>query len=298
MRRPTRSRSARRQYDRARRDHARGAPGPRAPQASRSRWATSSAPSPSAAARAGRSARRSRCPGISLIAEYKRRSPSAGDLPRGAEPVEDIVRAYERGGAAALSILTEGTLRRLAGRPARGAGGHRPADPAQGLHRRPLPALRGRGGQARRRAADRGGARRATSSPSCTRRPATLDLDCLVEVHDAEELEAALEIDADVIGINNRDLSRLQRRPRTHVRPADGRAGRQDGRVGERHQLRASRSRSSSASAWTRCWSGETLMRADDPEQAAATSPGRGGNELTGSSEAGVTSSPRTLRSL
>ena len=45
-------------------------------------------------------------PGISLIAEHKRRSPSAGAIREGST-VEDIVLAYERGGAAALSILTE-----------------------------------------------------------------------------------------------------------------------------------------------------------------------------------------------
>ena len=45
-------------------------------------------------------------PGLSLIAEYKRRSPSAGLIREGAS-VTDVVCAYERGGAAALSILTE-----------------------------------------------------------------------------------------------------------------------------------------------------------------------------------------------
>src|SRR5436305_7408782 len=46
-------------------------------------------------------------PGLSLIAEHKRRSPSAGEIREGST-VTEVVRAYERGGAAALSVLTEG----------------------------------------------------------------------------------------------------------------------------------------------------------------------------------------------
>jgi indole-3-glycerol phosphate synthase len=46
-------------------------------------------------------------PGVSLIAEHKRRSPSAGMIREGAT-VADVVQAYEAGGAAAASILTEG----------------------------------------------------------------------------------------------------------------------------------------------------------------------------------------------
>src|ERR1700742_1460262 len=45
-------------------------------------------------------------PGVSLIAEHKRRSPSAGAI-RDGSSVTDIVKAYERGGATALSVLTE-----------------------------------------------------------------------------------------------------------------------------------------------------------------------------------------------
>ncbi|MEA2495203.1 MAG: indole-3-glycerol phosphate synthase, partial [Thermoleophilaceae bacterium] len=47
-------------------------------------------------------------PGTSLIAEHKRRSPSAGVIREGAS-VTEIVQAYERGGAAAISVLTEET---------------------------------------------------------------------------------------------------------------------------------------------------------------------------------------------
>ena len=59
-----------------------------------------------------------------------------------------------------------------------------------------------------------------------------LDLDVLVEVHDEEELEAALDVEAEVIGINNRDLADFSVDiERTYELLSDV-PGRQDGRLG------------------------------------------------------------------
>jgi indole-3-glycerol phosphate synthase len=146
-------------------------------------------------------------PGISIIAEHKRRSPSAGDIRAGAT-VAEIVTAYERGGAAALSILTEGP--HFAGRL-------EDLVEAQGHSR--LPILRKDFIIDRYQVVESAAAGAdaillivAALEPEALaelhREARSYDLDVVVEVHTEEELECALEtIDADIIGINNRDLS-------------------------------------------------------------------------------------------
>jgi indole-3-glycerol phosphate synthase len=144
-------------------------------------------------------------PGTSVIAEHKRRSPSAGTIREGST-VTDLVRAYERGGAAALSILTEqdhfgGTL----------------ADLEEARRASDLPILRKdftidpyQVYEARAYGADAillvVGTLSAKDLGTLSGIAREIELDAIVEVHNEEELEAALEIDADVIGINNRNL--------------------------------------------------------------------------------------------
>ena len=145
-------------------------------------------------------------PGLSLIAEFKRRSPSAGEIAPPGTAVADQVRAYERGGAAALSVLTDephfgGSLEDL--RAARAAC-EMPIirkdiifDPYQ-LYEAAV-----NGADAVLlivRALDDEQLRLLYDEARA------IDLDCLVEVHDSEELERALEVEAAVLGINNRDL--------------------------------------------------------------------------------------------
>jgi len=144
-------------------------------------------------------------PATSVIAEHKRRSPSAGEIREGSS-VTEIVRAYERGGAAALSILTEerhfgGSLDDLT--EARAASDlpilrkDFTVDPYQLVEARAV------GADAVLLVV---GSLESDALASLYQEARALDLDALVEVHDGNELETALEIDADLIGINNRDL--------------------------------------------------------------------------------------------
>jgi indole-3-glycerol phosphate synthase len=144
-------------------------------------------------------------PGLSLVAEFKRRSPSAGEIREGATPGE-IARAYEEGGAAALSVLTDG--------PHFGGSFE---DLAQARAACVLPVLQKdfvvESYQLYEAAA--GGADAVLLIVAALSDEQLsifhdvargIDLDCVIEVHDEEELERALEVDGDVIGINNRNL--------------------------------------------------------------------------------------------
>jgi len=146
-------------------------------------------------------------PGVSVIAEHKRRSPSAGAI-RLDGAVADIVGAYERGGAAALSVLTEGP----------NFGGSL-EDLAAAREASVLPILRKDfivdPYQVVETAASGADALLlivAALDPGALAelyaQARELDLDVLVEVHSEAELTCALEVvDADVIGINNRNLA-------------------------------------------------------------------------------------------
>jgi len=143
-------------------------------------------------------------PGLAAIAEVKRRSPSAGDLRPGADPAT-LTAEFERAGAAAVSILVDerfgGSVDDL--RAARQAAGLPLL--AKGFFREPgdLAALREAGADAvllLLRDLD-------DDEASLLMRTAQgLGLDALVEAHDADELRRAVELGADPIGINARDL--------------------------------------------------------------------------------------------
>ena len=144
-------------------------------------------------------------PGLSVIAEFKRRSPSAGEIRGGGTPSE-IAAAYEEGGAAALSVLTEGphfggSLQDL--REARGACELPVLQKDFVVDRYQLYEAAVAGADAVLlivAALEQGQLARLHDEAR------GLDLDCIVEVHSERELETALTVDAEVIGVNNRNL--------------------------------------------------------------------------------------------
>jgi len=147
-------------------------------------------------------------PGFGAIAEFKRRSPSTGDISPRAR-VEDVVPAYEAGGARAVSVLVDaafsGSLDDL--RAAREA----VALPllAKGFFstKEHLRELREAGADAAllilRDLDDATTARLMRAADE-------LGLDTLVEAHDEEELGRANRLGARVIGVNARDLGTLR----------------------------------------------------------------------------------------
>ena len=215
-------------------------------------------------------------PGTSLIAEHKRRSPSAGTIREGAGCAE-IVRAYERGGAAALSILTEETH----------FGGSL-ADLREARASCDLPILRKdftidpyQLYEAKAAGADAVllvvGSLDDSQLGELWSLAGQIDLDAIVEIHDEEELERALEIDCDVIGINNRDLESFTVDiQRTFDLLADVPAGKvvvSESGIHDRRQIEELEQVGVDA-----VLIGEVLMRAPDPEAAV--------RELTRSEEA------------
>ena len=143
--------------------------------------------------------------GLSAVAEFKRRSPSAGDLRPGADPAP-LVAGFEVSGAKAISVLVD----------ERFAGSVEDLSVARGTTDLPILAkgffreeeqldeLQTAGADAALlilRDLDDGTAARLMAHA------ARIGLDSLVEAHDAVELGRAVALDADPIGINARDLS-------------------------------------------------------------------------------------------
>jgi indole-3-glycerol phosphate synthase/phosphoribosylanthranilate isomerase len=201
-------------------------------------------------------------PGFGAIAEFKRRSPSAGDLRAGGD-VRAVARAYERAGARAISILVD----------ERFAGAWDDLRAARDATSLPLLAKGFFSDDDDLRTAALAGADavllllRDLDDGRCARlmrAAAELGLDTLVEAHDAAELERAIAIGAPVVGVNARDLSTFEIDRRTQLElvariPHDRVAIAESG-IATRAQAAAAELAGANA-----VLVGSTLMRASDP---------------------------------
>jgi indole-3-glycerol phosphate synthase / phosphoribosylanthranilate isomerase len=200
--------------------------------------------------------------GLAGIAEVKRRSPSAGDLRPTADPAR-LAAEFAAAGASAVSVLVDerfgGSLddlrgaRAAASLPLLAKGFFSTSDE--------LAELRGTGTDAvllLLRDLDDGQAAALLAAAK------DLGLDALVEAHDAEELERAVRLDADPIGLNARDLAtfRIDRRAQLELVAAAPRDRVVIAESGIESRAQAAAAELAGADA---VLVGSTLMRAPDP---------------------------------
>lgn len=149
-----------------------------------------------------------RCPGMSLIAEIKRKSPSKGVMAASVNPVE-LADLYERSGARAISVLTD----------AKYFGGSL-QDLSNVRRNVKIPCLRKdfildeyQIYEARAHGADAilliVRILSDTQLGEYLALAHELGMDALVETHDEAEIDRAMAAGAHIIGINNRDLDTL-----------------------------------------------------------------------------------------
>lgn len=210
--------------------------------------------------------------GLAVIAELKRRSPSKGPLDEEADPTL-VATQYASGGAAALSVLTEGPF----------FGGD-PDDLAKARHASGLPALRKDFtvspvdvAETRLMGADAVLLIVAALARHELGRFATLaqelGLGCLIEVHDEHELGRALEVvdetGGGLVGVNQRDLQSFsvdrERAARLRPRIPDGVLT-----VAESGIAGPEDARRLADAGYHAVLVGETLMRASDRAAAVA----------------------------
>ena len=226
--------------------------------------------------------------GVKIIAEFKRRSPSKGAINAGADP-QAVARQYEKGGAAAMSVLTEpdyfdGSLDDL--RDVRKAtelpllrkdfivdeyqvyeSAAAPADAllliVAALNDADLLSLR-------ELAEDK------------------LGMDALVEVHTADEMRRAIDCGATLIGVNNRNLATFEVSLDTSMELA-AQAGSETILISESGIETAEDIRRLRAAGYRGFLIGETLMRAEDPAALIAELTGVGSATM---SEGSLATSP------
>ena len=209
-----------------------------------------------------------RAPGLAVIAEVKRASPSKGALAAIPDPA-DLAARYAAGGAAAISVLTE--QRRFGGSLA-DLVAVRAAVPTP-LLRKDFVVTEYQLWEGRAAGADLAllivAALSQAQLTGFLALGAELGLTCLVEAHTAEEVRRALDAGAALIGVNNRDLKTLEV-DLSHFEELAELVGDRAVKVAESGILSvadAARMRAAGADA---VLVGELLVRSGDPQQAVA----------------------------